>query len=119
MAQTAIGGRSNSDEPRKRLTGLPHGLWKRIERDIIDERETEIKRNSQLIFLDPWNLSRVFYTLRKRLRDMGYNITDLVKIRPKIHTYVKEYCDSKGIKRHDIGIFTADRALLALSLIHI
>jgi hypothetical protein len=113
MAQTAIGRRSNSDEPRNHLTGLPHGLWKRIERDIIDERETEIKHNSQLIFLDPWNLSRVFYTLRKRLRDMGYNITDLVKIRPKIHTYVKEYCDSKGIKRHDIGIFTADRALLA------
>lgn len=84
-----------------------------MERDIIDERETETKRNSKLIFLDPWNLSRVFYTLRKRLRDMGYNVTDLVKIRTKIHTYVKEYCDSKGIKRHEIGIFTADRALLA------
>jgi hypothetical protein len=106
-------GRSNSNKPRHSLTGLPHGLWKRIQRDIIDERETETKRNSKLIFLDPWNLSRVFYTLRKRLRDMGYNVTDLVKIRTKIHTYVKEYCDLKGIKRHDIGIFTADRALLA------
>lgn len=44
---------------------------------------------------------------------MGYNVTDLVKIRNKIHTYVKDYCDSRGIKRHEIGIFTADRALLA------
>jgi hypothetical protein len=101
----AIGGRSNSS--------IPRGLWRDLEREIIDERERETKKNPKLIFMDPWNLSRVFYVLRKRLQDMGYNVTDLVDIREKIHTYVKEYCDKKRIKRHEIGIFAADRALLA------
>lgn len=105
MAQMAIGGRSNPN--------IPRGLWRDLERKIINERQRETKDNPKLIYIDPWNLSRVFYVLRKRLQDMGYNVTDLVQKREKIHNYVKEYCDSKNIKRHKIGIFAADRALLA------
>jgi hypothetical protein len=44
---------------------------------------------------------------------MGYDVDDLWKIREEIHNYVKEYCDKLGIKRHEIGIFPADRAILA------
>ena len=33
--------------------------------------------------------------------------------RKELTRHIKEYCDKLGIKRHDIGIFAADRAVMA------
>ena len=49
------------------------------------------------------------------LHSKGYNVESLGEgeRRQKLYSYIKEYCEKMGIKRHDIGIFPADRAVMA------
>ena len=94
---------------------------------------------SQLIEINRWDLSDIFYNARKRLDAEGYD--EKTGKRKELHSYVKDYCDKLvyckyckeirprkgretacrichnnlylGVKRHHIGIFPSDRAVLA------
>jgi hypothetical protein len=90
------------------LSALPRGLWRKIEHEIIDERRRSFTPTSE-----PWNLSDIFYKLRTKMGQMGHNTGEITSKRNEIHSEVKDYCDKLGIKRHEIGIFPADRAILA------
>jgi hypothetical protein len=95
---------------------IPRGYAKQIVKEIIITRFKSVKRNPELINTDRWDLSDVFYATRKRLDAGGYDVSPLndekTKKRKELYHYVKEYCDKLGIKRHQIGIFAADRAVL-------
>jgi hypothetical protein len=45
----------------------------------------------------------------------GYDVSTLgeEEVRGKLYSYIKEYSEKLGIKRHGIGIFAADRAVMA------
>ncbi|MGA9942791.1 MAG: hypothetical protein WBP88_12420 [Nitrososphaeraceae archaeon] len=95
---------------------IPRGYAKQVEREIIDARKIAVAQNPHLKTSNRWDLSDIFYNARKRLDAEGYDVRPLndekTKMRKKLYHYVKEYCDTLGIKRHDIGIFAADRAVL-------
>jgi hypothetical protein len=95
---------------------FPHGLLRRIMRTLIlgqQERWNSTPESQrQFIRIDQ---SDLFYDLRKRLADLGFNVDPLAKGRKRedIVSYIKEYCeDTLKVKRHEIGIFAADRAIL-------
>ncbi|MGI0034005.1 MAG: hypothetical protein ACRD97_12150 [Nitrososphaeraceae archaeon] len=100
--------RSSTDKRFDERKEVTPDIWKKIERQLIDDRIRSFEPTSE-----PLNLSDFFYGTRTKLDGMGYNVDNLYEDRQRIHNYVKEYCDSKGIKRHEIGIFPADRAILA------
>jgi hypothetical protein len=110
---TYIDSAFGSTSKSRRINHLPRGLWRATVRQIINKRIKEVKHNPDLIVSEPWNLSDVFYETRTTLSNLGYDVENLVDIREKIHNYIKEYCDKLRIKRHEIGIFPADRAILA------
>jgi hypothetical protein len=58
-------------------------------------------------------LSDCFYNTRKQLDADGWDVTSCSERRKEVTKYVKTYCDKLGIKRHEIGIFAADRAVMA------
>jgi hypothetical protein len=97
------------------LKRLPIGLPTRTLEAIIDERRKAVKNNPDLKVTDRWDQSDVFYNTRKRLDAMGYDTSKYAERdkRKELTRHIKDYCDSLGIKRHDIGIFAADRAVLA------
>ena len=56
---------------------IPWGYSKKVMREIIDGRIRSVRRQPQLIEIDPWDLSDIFYTTRKRLDAEGYDISPL------------------------------------------
>ena len=97
------------------LKRLPIGLPTKTLEKIIDERREAVKNDPELKVTDRWDQSDVFYATRKRLDAMGYDTSKYADKdkRKDLTKVIKEYCDKLGIKRHDIGIFAADRAVLA------
>ena len=98
---------------------IPRGYAKRVEREIIDARKIAVAQNPHLKTSNRWDLSDIFYNARKRLDAEGYDVRPLndekTKMRKKLYHYVKEYCDTLGIKRHDIGIFARRQSCLIFS----
>ena len=65
-------------------------------------------RNHDLIIIDRWDLSKIFYDTRTRLDREGYDTSPMnvpVK-RHAIHNEVAGICEELGVKRHEIGIFS-------------
>jgi len=94
---------------------IPRGLVRQTVRYFVDSRRIAVRNNPQLITTFRWDQSDIFYNTRKMLDAKGYDVTDLSKEnkRMKVYAYIKMYCDKLGIKRHEIGIFPADRAVMA------
>jgi hypothetical protein len=93
----------------------PKGLAFKVLEKLIDSRREGVRNNPDLKITNRWDLSDCFYNTRKKLDSMGYDVSiygDREK-RKDITNHVKVYCDRLGIKRHDIGIFAADRAVMA------
>jgi hypothetical protein len=72
-------------------------------------------RNHNLIISDRWDLSKIFYDTRTRLDREGYDTSPMnpPEKRKTIHNAVADICEELGVKRHEIGIFAADRAQMA------
>jgi hypothetical protein len=94
---------------------IPKGLALKMLEKLIDARREAVRNNPDLKVTNRWDLSDCFYNTRKKLDSMGYEVSIYGdrKKRKDITDHVKVYCDRLGIKRHDIGIFPADRAVMA------
>ena len=84
----------------------------------VNERYQDVKANPEKLEIDRWNLSNFFYVTRKELDDLGYDTTPLndaaTRWRNRIYAKVRVICEKElGIKRHEAGIFPADRAIMA------
>jgi hypothetical protein len=110
-------------EPPKSLrknADIPKGLARQTIRHLIDTRYLAVYKNPALITDKKHRMdqSDIFYPMRTMLSRKGYDVKSLSgrkgEVREKLYTYIKEYCeDVLKIKRHQIGIFAADRAVMA------
>jgi len=106
--------------PKSKYQGepLPDGLAKSTIRHLIDKRWIEAWNNPELLKDRTHRMdhSDIFYTMRTMLYRQGYDVSSLDKgeTRKEHYSYIKDYCEhTLKIKRHQIGIFAADRAVMA------
>jgi hypothetical protein len=103
-----------SPEPNR---AVPKGLARQTIRHLIDGRWLAVYRSPKLLTdrTHRWDQSDIFYPMRTMLHRKGYDVSELSKeeVRTRLYSYIKEYCESLGIKRHEIGIYAADRAVMA------
>jgi hypothetical protein len=96
---------------------VPKGLARQTIRHLIDGRWLAVYENPTLLTdrTHRWDQSDIFYPMRTMLYRKGYDVSSLSEeeVRGKLYSYIKEYCEKLGIKRHEIGIFAADRAVVA------
>ncbi|HJR84195.1 MAG TPA: hypothetical protein VJ772_02380 [Nitrososphaeraceae archaeon] len=92
---------------------IPRGLVFKVEDDILYNRYKAVMKNPDLKITNRWDQSDVFYNTRKKLDAMGYDVTKLSDKRKIINQHIKNYCDRNSVKRHEVGIFAADRAVMA------
>ncbi|HJT83414.1 MAG TPA: hypothetical protein VJ697_02935, partial [Nitrososphaeraceae archaeon] len=99
---------------------LPKGFAKSVVRYLIDRRWLAVYANPKLLTDKTHRMdqSDIFYPTRTILFRKGYDISSLddpqKDTRKDLYSYIKDYCeDILGIKRHQIGIFAADRAVMA------
>jgi hypothetical protein len=97
---------------------IPTGMAKQTMRHLIDKRWLEVYNNPRLLTDKTHRMdqSDIFYPMRTMLYRKGYDVSSLAEgeKRQKLYSYIKEYCeDTLIIKRHQIGIFAADRAVMA------
>ncbi|PWU81182.1 MAG: hypothetical protein DLM72_08295 [Candidatus Nitrosopolaris wilkensis] len=90
-------------------------MIKDTQRDLIIKRRDAVSENPDLITIDRWDLSKVFYDTRTILDKLGYDTSpmNVTAKRKAIHNDIADICDDLGVKRHEIGIFAADRAQMA------
>ena len=86
--------------------------------NIVYDRYTDVRAHPEKIEIDAWDLSDCFYLTRKEMHNLGYDITPLndkkTGWREAIYKEVRVICERDiGIKRHQAGIFPADRAVMA------
>jgi len=102
---------SNQDQTKKKI---PRGLVTKVENQVLDECAAAVEDNEDIIKTNRWDQSDVFYETRRRLDQMGYDVQFLSKGRRAITKHIKEYCENVlQVKRHEIGIFAADKAVMA------
>lgn len=87
-------------------------------RNHVIERYKDVLDHPEKVTTDRWNLSNFFYVTRKELDDLGYDTSvlndQILGWRKRIYAKVKVICEKElGIKRHQAGIFPADRAIMA------
>jgi hypothetical protein len=97
---------------------IPTGMARRTIKHLIDTRYLAVRNNPELIKDKTHRMdqSDIFYPMRTILYRKGYDVSSLSEgeVRQKLYSYIKEYCEDKlKIKRHQIGIFAADRAVMA------
>jgi hypothetical protein len=103
---------------------IPKGLAFKVLEGVLSGRIDAVIDNPDLKVTNRWDLSDCFYNTRKKLDAMGFDVSRLSEKRTDLNEHVKEWCDKftwkdekgqvhRGIKRHDIGIFPADRAVMA------
>ena len=56
---------------------IPRGYAKQVVREIIDARFDAVKQNPELVEVDRWGVSNVYYDTRKRLDAEGYDVSPL------------------------------------------
>ena len=103
---------------------VPRGLARKIIRYLVDDRWIKVYNNRALLTdrTRRKDQSDIFYPMRTMLYEKGYDVEGFFKKpdgsvneekRIKLYSYIKEYCERRGIKRHQIGIFPAERAVMA------
>ena len=97
---------------------IPKGLAKQTIRHLIDKRWLAVYKNPGLLTDKTHRMdqSDIFYPMRTMLYRKRYDVSSLDEgdTRKDLYRYIKQYCeDTLNIKRHQIGIFAADRAVMA------
>jgi hypothetical protein len=95
---------------------IPRGLIKDVQRNLVRQRQEAVTKNPDLITIDRWDLSKIFYDTRTIL-DKEYDTGPMnnPNKRKAIHNDVDSICEELDVKRHEIGIFAADRAQMAFN----
>ena len=108
------------EPPKNPVEGapIPEGMARQTIRHLIDKRWLAVYENPRLLTDKTHRMdqSDIFYPMRTMLYRKGYDVSSLGEgeKRQKLYQYIKEYCeDVLNIKRHQIGIFAADRAVMA------
>lgn len=89
---------------------------------VIGQRKEAIERDKSL-FQYPWDQSDVFYAIRTHLNKLGWdtsfysdNVSGGYDRRKRLYAKIKPVCEEYyGVKRHEIGIYPEDRAVMAFS----
>jgi hypothetical protein len=88
---------------------------------VIGNRKADVERDRDLIKGRPWDHSDVFYAVRTSLNRLGwdtsvYNDSEAggSDRRKSLYDKIQDVCEKTyGVKRHQIGIFPDERAIMA------
>jgi 5S rRNA maturation endonuclease (ribonuclease M5) len=84
-----------------------------ILKELLEDRLQAVRNDESLLTTGRWTQSTVYYTFRlhidKLIKD-GVNVK--LTTRKHITDSIKDICDKKGYKRHELGIIAAARAQL-------
>jgi hypothetical protein len=95
---------------------VPVELDRIMVRKVIGERKEAVRANPNLLLIERWDHSDVFYEVRTRLSQQGYDVSVYGNAdrRKDFYALIKPVCeDDFKVKRHSIGIFPKDRAIMA------
>ena len=100
---------------------VPKEMDRHMVKYIIGQRKEAIEEDRSLFETERWDHSDVFYAIRTHLNQHGYNTSaynDNVRggsdRRKSLYDMIKPVCeDYYHIKRHQIGIYPEDRAIMA------
>jgi hypothetical protein len=100
---------------------VPKEMDRHIIKFVVGNRKEAIEANPSLFQTEPWDHSDVFYAARTWLNQHGWdtsvyndNTTGGSKRRKDLYDMIKEVCeDYYHVKRHQIGIYPEDRAVMA------
>lgn len=100
---------------------VPKEMDRHMVKYIVGERKKAIESDPNLIQKDPWDHSDVFYAVRTWLNQHGWdtsvyndNVAGGADRRKALYDMIKTVCeDTYHVKRHQIGIFPDERAIMA------
>jgi hypothetical protein len=106
---------------RGRGKEVPKEMDLQMVKYVIGNRKTEVENDPDLKDKDPWDHSDVFYQIRTWLNQHGWDtsvynddVSGGSKRRKDLYDKIQDVCENDcGVKRHQIGIFPADRAIMA------
>jgi hypothetical protein len=104
-----------------RNSPVPKEMDRNIIKFVVGERKRKVEANPNLIKTEPWDHSDVFYAARTWLNQHGWdtsvyndNTAGGAKRRKDFYGMIKDVCEGfYRVKRHQIGIFPEDRAVMA------
>jgi hypothetical protein len=102
---------------------VPRELDLHMIRYVTGKRKLTVEQDPSLITNEPYDHSDIFYDSRTHLNKLGYdtsvyndNVTGGSERRKDFYSKIKDACEGyHHIKRHKIGIFPEDRAVMALN----
>ena len=100
---------------------VPKEMDRHMVKFIVGKRKEAIETDSSLFQVERWDHSDVFYTARTWLNQHGWdtsvyndNIAGGATRRKDFYDMIKDVCENYShVKRHMIGIYPEDRAVLA------
>ncbi|MGH9986940.1 MAG: hypothetical protein ACRD8W_23595, partial [Nitrososphaeraceae archaeon] len=100
---------------------VPKEMDRNIVKFIVGRRKDAIEANPSLFQTEIWDHSDVFYAARTWLNQHGWNtsvyndnISGGSARRKGLYDMIKDVCEKNyGVKRHQIGIYPDDRAVMA------
>jgi hypothetical protein len=100
---------------------VPKEMDRHMVKYIIGQRKEAIKEDPSLFATERWDHSDVFYAIRTHLNQYGYDTSvynDYVgggsDRRKSLYDMIKPVCEEYyHVKRHQIGIYPEDRAIMA------
>ena len=100
---------------------VPVDMDRQIIKYILDQRKEAIERNPILLTTYRWDHSDVFYAARTHLNRNGWdtsvyndNVAGGSRRRKQFYDMIKDVCESHcKVKRHQIGIYPEERAIMA------
>src|SRR5829696_1017594 len=100
---------------------VPKEMDRHIIKFVVGNRKNAIEANPSLFQIEPWDHSDVFYAARTLLNQHGWdtsvyndNTAGGAKRRKDFYGKIKDVCEGfYHVKRHQIGIFPEDRAVMA------
>ena len=98
------------------LGPVPVELDRPMIKEVIGERKEAVEANPKLLLIERWDHSDVFYEVRKRLDEKGYDVSVYGNNdrRKDFYSKIKPICENDyDTKRHKIGIFPQERAVMA------
>jgi len=102
---------------------VPKNMDLHIIKYVIGKRKRETEEDESLFQTERWDHSDVFYTGRTHLNRLGWdtsvyndNVAGGADRRKLFYGKIKSVCeDHFGVKRHQIGIYPEDRAVMAFN----
>lgn len=102
---------------------VPREMDRHMVKYIIGQRKNAIEENPGLLETERWDHSDVFYSIRTHLNQHDFdtsvyndNVGGGSDRRKNLYDMIKPICEDRyHVKRHQIGIFPEDRAIMAFN----